>query len=370
MVNEKSIICMKCDKQYSLRQNIFHCPSCGGALDILYDYKKVKKSLDKREFLKQPVNHWKYWMFYPVNPQKKITMNEGGTPLIKSKLFDNVWFKLEATNPTGSFKDRGSTIEVTRAKELGVKKVCCASTGNMGASVASYCARADIRCRIFLPKSTASNKVKQIMSYGAEIVRIGGDYTEALKECEEFANKNRWHLMGDYPYRGEGEKSVAFEIADQMDWVVPSYVLAPMGNGTLMYAMWDGFQELQTIGLTDKLPKLVGFQSDGCSPIVNAYKKNLEFVEEVDNPKTLATAIECGKPLDGNKALLALRKSRGFGETITDNQILDAQKLLAREEGLFVEPSGAVSVAGYLKIRRKLGGKVVCVLTGHGLKDL
>jgi len=370
MVNEKSIRCAECGKEYNYREIIFHCPSCGGCLDILYDYKKVKKSLDKREFLKQPINHWKYWMFYPVNPKNKISMNEGGTPLIKSKLFDNVWFKLEATNPTGSFKDRGSTVEVTKAMELGVKKVCCASTGNMGASVAAYCARADIECKIFLPESTASNKVKQIMSYGTDIVRVRGDYVEALKQCEEFAKKSHWYLMGDYTYRGEGEKSVGFEIADQMNWIVPNYVLAPMGNGTLIYAMWDAFQELQTMRLTDKLPRMIGFQSEGCSPIVNAYKKNLKSVEPANNPKTIATAIECGDPLDGKKALLALRNSEGFAESLTDNEILEAQKLLAREEGLFVESSGAVSVAGYLRVRKKLGGKIVCVLTGHGLKDI
>jgi len=370
MVNEKSIICVECGKEYSIRQNIFHCPSCGGPLDILYDYKKVKASLDKKDFLKQTPTHWKYWMFYPVDPKRKVTMGEGGTPLIKSRLFDNVWFKYEAINPTGSFKDRGSSIEVTKAVQLDVKKVCCASTGNMGASVAAYCARAGIRCRIFLFGRACSNKIKQIKAHGAEIVQIKGDYIQALEKCEEFAKKNNWYLMGDYPYRGEGQKSVGFEIADQMDWVPPSYVLAPMGNGTLIYAMWDGFQELKTMKLTDKLPRMIGFQSKGCSPIVNAYKKNFTMVSPIDNPKTLATAIECADPLDGKKALNALRDSGGFAEDLTDQEIVDAQVLLAREEGLFVEPSGAVSLAGYLKVRRKLNGKIVCILTGHGLKDL
>ena len=370
MVNEKSILCAECGKEYNIRQNIFHCPSCGGSLDILYDYKKVKLSLNKKEFLKQPPTHWKYWMFYPVDPKRKITMGEGGTPLIKSKLFDNVWFKCEGINPTGSFKDRGSSIEITKAIQLGVKNVCCASTGNMGASVAAYCARAGMRCKIFLFGRASNIKIKQIEAHGAEIVEINGDYIEALEKCEEFAKKNNWYLMGDYSYRSEGQKSVGFEIADQMNWVPPGNVLAPMGNGTLIYAMWDGFKELKTMGLTDKLPKMIGFQSEGCSPIVNAFKKDYTMVSPVDNPKTLATAIECGDPLDGKKALNALRDSGGFAETLTDQEIVDAQLLLAREEGLFVEPSGAVSLAGYLKVRKKLNGKVVCVLTGHGLKGL
>jgi len=370
MVNEKSIICAECGKEYNIRENIFHCPSCGGPLDILYDYSKVKKNLDKRSFLKKPISHWKYWMFYPVKPKYMVTMSEGGTPLIKSKSFDNVWFKYEATNPTGSFKDRGSTIEITKAMELGIKKTCCASTGNMGASVAAYCARAGIRCKIFLSGRACRNKIKQIEAHGAEIIQVRGNYIEALEKCESFAKKNNWYLMGDYPYRGEGEKSVGFEIAEQMNWVPPDYVLAPMGNGTLIYAMWDGFQEFQVIGLTDRLPKMIGFQSDGCSPIVNSFKKGYTMVSPVDDPKTLATAIECGDPLDGKKALNALRNSGGFAESLTDQEIVDAQLFLAREEGLFVEPSGAVSFAGYLKFRRRLDGKIVCVLTGHGLKDL
>lgn len=370
MVNERAIICIDCGKEYDEEENIFHCPECGGPLDILYDYKKVKKSLDKSKFLQEPVSHWKYWMFYPVPPEQKITMQEGGTPLIKSKLFENTWFKYEATNPTGSFKDRGSTIEITRAREIGVKRVCCASTGNMGASVAAYCARAGIRCKIFLSGTACRNKLKQIKAHGAEINQVQGDYMEALKKCEDFANKNNWYLMGDYPYRGEGEKSVAFEIADQMNWSVPDFVLTPMGNGTLIYAMYDGFQEMKTLELTDKIPTIIGFQSEGCSPIVNSFKNNLEKVEPVKNAKTLATAIECGDPIDGNKALIALRESGGFVESLKDEEILEAQVLLAREEGLFVEPSGAVSVAGFQKIKRKLGGRIVCILSGHGLKDL
>lgn len=370
MVNERSILCVSCGKEYHEEENIFHCPECGGPLDILYDYSKVKKSLDKSEFFKEPVNHWKYWMFYPVPPRQKVSMQEGGTPLIKSNFFHDVWLKYEATNPTGSFKDRGSTIEVTRAMELGIKKVCCASTGNMGASVAAYCARAGIRCKIFLSGTACRSKLKQIKAHGAEIKQVNGDYVEALKKCEDFAKRNKWYLMGDYPYRGEGEKSVGFEIADQMNWEVPDFVLTPMGNGTLIYAIYDAFQELKTLGLTAKIPTLIGFQSEGCSPIVNSYKNNQNSIEPVRNPKTVATAIECGNPIDGKKALIALRKTGGFAETLSDKEILGVQVLLARQEGLFVEASGAVSVAGYMKVKNKLGGKIVCVLTGHGLKDL
>ena len=369
MVNEKAIICVKCGKKYPPFKNIFHCSECGGSLDIVYDYKKVRDSINK-DFIKQPPNHWKYWMFYPVSPKKIISMGEGGTPLVKSKVFENVWFKLEGLNPTGSFKDRGSTVEVSHAYQLGVKNVCCASTGNMGASVAAYCARAGMRCKIFLSGSTSKNKVKQIKSYGAEVHQVDGNYNQALKMCEEFAMEKRWHLMGDYPYRGEGEKSVGFEIADQMGWESPSYILVPMGNGTLTYAIWDSFQEMESLELVHKIPRIVGFQSTGCSPIVNAFKKGWDDVKPIENPYTVATAIECGNPIDGKKALIALKKSGGFAESVTDEEILKAQLFLAREEGILVEPSSAATVAGYMKLKDSFEGKVVCVLTGHGLKDL
>jgi threonine synthase len=329
----------------------------------------------RESFLREPVWHWKYWMFYPlINISKKITLMEGGTPLLKSRYFSDknkeVWFKFEGMNPTGSFKDRGTTVEVSKAVELEMKEVCCASTGNMGASVAAYCARAGIKCKIFLPERIAvSNlKIKQIKTYGAEIIRIKGEYSHAAKECESYAKKSGSYLMGDYSYRGEGQKSVGFEIADQMNWKVPDYIICPMGNGTLIYATWDSFNDLKKIKIIDKLPKMIGIQAEGCFPIVDAFKKGKKTVKPVDNPNTIATAIECGDPLDGQKALKALRDSKGLAEKVSDKEMLKTIKLLGCKDGLYVEPSGAASLTGLLKLN-KIKGTIVCILTGHGLKD-
>ena len=349
------------------------CRVCGGSLDILLDYEEIRKFI-LEDFSREPIWHWKYWMFYPiVDLNKKVTFKEGGTALIKSKFFSNqlgdLWLKYEGTNPTGSFKDRGSTVEITKAVELGVKSVCCASTGNMGASVASYSTKAGMGCKIFLPTNVTVQKIKQISIHGAEVVKVNGTYADAVKKCSEYSQKTKTYLVGDYAYRGEGEKSIGFEITDQLNWHVPDFIVCPMGNGTMIYSVWDAFNDLKQVGLIDKLPKMVGIQSAGCSPIVTAWKNDLDIVP-VKKPKTVASAIECGDPLDGIKALEALHKSKGFAETVTDKEILEMKKELGRKEGIFAETAGAVSLAGAIKLKNRLHGTIVCVVTGNGLKEI
>lgn len=373
MVLAKAFVCIRCGKTHKPEESLIRCKKCSGPLDIIYDYKKIEEVILKESFVRGIPWHWKYWMFYPlIDLSKKVTLIEGGTPLIKSNYFSNknkeVWLKYEGLNPTGSFKDRGTTVEVSKAVELEMKQVCCASTGNMGASVAAYCAKAGIKCKIFLPKDFTGPKIKQIQICGADIIRVKGGYSQAAKECEAYSKRTGTYLMGDYPYREEGEKSVGFEIADQMNWKVPNYIVCPMGNGTLIYAIWDAFNDLKKVGMIDNLPKMIGIQSSGCSPIYNAFKNKKKTIEPIKNPKTIATAMECEDPLDGLKALNALRKSKGMAEKVTDQKMIGAIKLLASKEGLYVEPAGAASTAGLLKLKN-LRGKIVCILTGHGLKD-
>jgi len=312
-------------------------------------------------------------MFYPTQDlDKRITLGEGGTQLLQSNKFgfEDLWLKTETTNPTGSFKDRGSTIEITRAKELNVASLCCASTGNMGASVAAYAAKADMKCKVFLPTNVSKGKIQQIKIYGADIVTIKGNYTHALKSCEEYSKKTSTYLVGDYPYRGEGEKSVGFEIADQLNWSAPDYIIAPMGNGTLIYAIWDAFFDMKKVGLIDYLPKMVGIQADGCSPIVDAWKKDSKEVNPLNKSKTLASAIDCPSPVDWIKALEAIRKSHGFAETVTDKEMLKTREELARKEGVFAELAGVASLTATAKMKKELDGKIVCIISGSGLKDL
>ncbi|MFH1752048.1 MAG: threonine synthase [archaeon] len=371
----KEVYCFKCKMSFDFNDNLFYCPNCGYSLDIKYDYKKIKEIISNdRHFKTHLISHWKYWPFYPLHDfKKKVSLGEGCTPLIQSSHSKNLMLKFEACNPTGSFKDRGSAIEVSRARELKARKLVCATTGNMGASIAFYANKAVIPAVIFVPSFTPKTKLEQIKASGARIVKVKGNYDKALKKSIVFAKKHNCYLTGDYPLRGEGQKSVGFEICDQLNWSVPENIVLPIGNGTLCFAVFKAFQELKLVGLTNRMPKVIGVQSSECMPVTRSFeRKSKEIIlsRKEEKAGTIATAINCNLPVDGLEALFALRESKGFGLSVTDKQVLGARKLLAEKEGLFAEPSGAVSFAGYLKVKRKLKGKTVCVVTGHGLKQL
>ena len=289
--------------------------------------------------------------------------------MLESNHNKNFLFKYEAANPTGSFKDRGSTVEITKARELGVKKVVCASTGNMGASVASYSARANINCTIYLPTFTPPNKANQIKNMGANIVNVKGTYEDAVKLTKTQRAKKHVYLTGDYAYRGEGEKSVAFEIIDQLNWNPPDIIALPVGNATLLASTCKALFELKEVGLIKKIPRVAAIQAKGCNPLYKAYKNKCDHITTCKSPKTIATAIACGHPVDATQALSRLRKMRGITEQVTEREIIQARKELGKQ-GIFVEPSGAVSYAGAKKLELgKRGQQVVCILSGHGLKD-
>lgn len=366
----KKIVCVDCRKEYPADRIVFECDHCRGPLDVVYDYSRIKKVIDKDDFRLSAVSHWKYWPFFGVNDLRKVvSLDEGGTPLLESRSKtageSNLWFKYEAVNPTGSFKDRGSTVEVSKALEHRAKHVVLASTGNMGASVATYAARAGIACTVYLPTFAPKPKANQIKATGARVIDVKGTYDDAVRMSETLRAKKGYYLTGDYVYRMEGEKSVGFEIIDQMQFVPPKYIVMPVGNATLFSGVYKSMIELKEVGMINRIPKLVAVQSSGCSPVVNGFNKK-EGIAFVKDPKTVATAIACGHPVDAVKALRGLRATDGLAVSVTDNQIIAARKELAKQ-GLFVEPSGAVSYAGWKKLG--LSGEAVCVLTGHGLKD-
>jgi len=366
---EKHLFCSGCGREYPHRELIFRCRECGESLEVVFDYRKLKKVAGR--FRKRPLNHLRYKELYPV--KEPLSIGEGGTPLVRSGNLERelglkfrLWFKCESQNPTGSFKDRGSSVEIARALEMlrkgrkGIKEVVCASTGNMGASVAAYSALAGLECSIFTPRDAPPVKLGQILAYGARVFHINGTYKQAAEIAEQAFSKYNAYLLGDYLFRREGTKSVGFEIADQLPGV--DYVFCPVGNGTLVSAVWKAFKEFSILGLLGKRPKMAGIQASGCAPLLKG--------GVVKNPKTIATAIECGDPMDGRRALESVRESRGLLEKVTDREILKARKLLAREEGIFAEPAGAAALAGVLKARKRVrkGSKVVCLVTGHGLK--
>lgn len=364
--------CFKCGKNYPFVQ-IYKC-GCGGSLDMQYDYGKIRKALkrQKAEFRNQKPSHWKYKLFYPIS-RLLVSMGEGGTPLLPSlkigkQINCNLFFKMESANPTGSFKDRGSAVEISRAIEMKAEKVVCATTGNMGASVAAYCARAGIHAKIFVPDNTPKQKLSQIKAYGAETIHVRGTYEDAASKAEREAEKH-YFLAGDYPYRGEGEKSVGFEIIEQLPQA--DYIVCPIGNGTLIYAVWKALKEMKICGIAKKLPRLIGVQAEGCNPVARAFEEENDFINPVKKPKTFADAIACGNPIDGLEALSALRESKGAAVSVSDKEIFAAIKILGTE-GIYAEPGGAAATAGLLKITKRdnpLEGKnVVSIISGHGLK--
>ncbi|WP_245218416.1 threonine synthase [Pyrobaculum islandicum] len=307
---------------------------------------------------------WRYASMLPL--KNGVSLGEGMTPLVKSNLGENLYIKFEGANPTGSFKDRGMALGVTIAKESGASKVVVASTGNTAASAAAYAARAGLKCYVVLPRgNVARGKLIQAALHGAELVMVSGLFDKALEYVVTYGTKYAYPLNSFNPWRLEGQKTLAFEIYEELG--CPDYVIVPVGNAGNISAIWKGFKELGELGLCKKLPKMVGVQAEGAAPLATAWQKGLKTPFFIDEPETVATAIKIGKPINWPKAMAAVRESEGFFTTVSDGEILKAQKLLASKDGVGSEPAGAASVAAALKL--KLSGTVVAVVTGHALKD-
>ena len=316
----------------------------------------------------------KYRKYLPVTDKTPvITLKEGNTPLIYashiSKLAGTnieVFVKYEGLNPTGSFKDRGMTLAISKACEEGSTAVMCASTGNTSASAAAYAARAGIKCIVLIPSGAiALGKLSQALIHGAVVLAVEGNFDDALELVKDITAKHPITLVNSLnPYRIEGQKTGSFEICDDLG-EAPDFHVIPVGNAGNITAYWKGYKEYKKEGKINKLPKMLGFQAEGAAPIVLGHP--------VKNPETIATAIRIGNPASWKQAEEARDESGGLIDMVSDEQILDAYKLLAGKEGVFVEPASAASVAGLLKLAMngyfKEKAKIVCILTGHGLKD-
>lgn len=313
----------------------------------------------------------RYKKYLPISESTKIiTLNEGNTPLIKADnlakklgLNAEIYLKFEGSNPTGSFKDRGMTMAVTKAVEEGSNAIICASTGNTSASAAAYGAKAGLKTYVLIPDGyIALGKLSQAMMYGAKIIAIKGNFDKALELVREISGKYPITLVNSVnPYRIEGQKTGAFEICDEIG--VPDYHFIPVGNAGNITAYWKGYTEYKEKNVTDKLPKMMGFEAEGSAAIVRG--------ERVVNPETIATAIRIGNPASWQKAEQARDESNGVIDCVTDDEIINAYKLIASLEGVLAEPASAASVAGLIKYKDKIkeGSKIACTLTGNGLKD-
>jgi threonine synthase len=317
-----------------------------------------------------------YRGFLPVSERTPIvTLNEGNTPLIPVPHLArairpdlNLYLKYEGTNPTASFKDRGMTLAISKAKEEGADAVICASTGNTSASAAAYAARAGMRAFVLIPEGKiALGKLAQAMIHKATVVQVDGNFDEALSLVKEITARFPITLVNSInPYRLEGQKTAAFEVCDQLEGRAPDLHVLPVGNAGNITAYWRGYKEYHAKRLIRSLPRMIGFQAAGAAPIVLGHV--------VEKPKTVATAIRIGNPASWKGAVEAARESRGQINLVTDEEILEAYRMIAGLEGIFCEPASAASVAGVIKMNRagqiQAGETVVCTLTGHGLKDI
>lgn len=372
--------CFHCEQPHKETESVTECLKCGGPLETYYDYAEIERRLNLHSLKTAPISAMKYVAFYPIEDFKTIvSLEEGGTPLTKAKNLgeklglNNLYIKNEGLNPTGVFKDRGTMVEITKAKELGAKAVCLASTGNMAASVAAYASAAKIPCYVLVPEGTPIGKLAQTLTFGARVIQVRSDYSRCAELASEMAKRFGYYLAGDYTFRTEGQKSQGYEIVEQLFWKSPDYIVCSVGNGTNLHAIYKGIKEFYQLGLITKLPKIIIAQTDGCNPLVEAYKNKNDGFKIFENPNTVASAMAVGNPSDGRKVLADMYESGGCAAQVSDEYLLKAQQEMAREEGIFSEPSGALCYAVTKKLAEegyfKPDDVIVMSACGNGLKD-
>ncbi len=374
--------CITCGANYNLDEVIYKCRKCEGILEVIMDLEGIKESISTDKWRGTSLSVWRYADFLPIkNRLNIVTLNEGGTGLhrcrrLAEKLgLKKLFVKFEGENPTASFKDRGMTVGISKAKELGVGIVICASTGNTSASLAAYAAKAGMQCIVLVPVGKiALGKLAQAIAHGARLVQVKGNFDDSLNLVFQLCERNSqiYLLNSINPFRIEGQKTLAFEVSEQLG-LSPDCMVMPVGNAGNISAAWKGFNEFEALDLVKSKPRMIGVQAEGASPIVTAYREKKHTIKPVEAPETVATAIRIGNPVSWSKALSAIYDSDGYADTVSDQEILDAQRLLAQTEGIFAEPASAAPVASLKNLIDQheidRSDSIVCVATGHGLKD-
>ena len=373
--------CVKCGKEYEAVPNLTNC-SCGGILDIIYDYDYIKSVFTKEKLAaRDDRSMWRYRELLPVEETTPNTpLRVGWSPLYQADRLAKelgiakLWVKDDGINPTASLKDRASAMAVAKAQEAGAKVIACSSTGNAASSLAGNAAAAGLKTYIFVPSRAPKGKVAQLMTFGANVVSVQGNYEETFELSKKAIDKWGWYNRNAAinPYLSEGKKTVGLEIMEQLNWEVPDYIAISVGDGCTIAGLWKGLKDLYAIGFIDHLPRLISAQAEGCHPINRAIAENKPWEPMEEN--TLADSIAVGVPRNADKALMAIRESNGIVVNVTDEEIMAAQKLLGTTCGVFGEPAGVTGTAGVKKLCEQgvLGANdtVVSVVTGNGLKDV
>ncbi|HKA18831.1 MAG TPA: threonine synthase [Blastocatellia bacterium] len=382
MNNVAGFKCVDCGREHHVDEVEYVCVSCGGNLDVVYDYDLICSRLTKSSLAADPtLTMWRYRALLPINSSSETPpLTVGWTPIydcpaVARRLgLKQLWIKDDGRNPTGSFKDRPSALAVVKAREAGARIVTTASSGNAGSALAGICASIGMESIIFVPASAPPAKIAQLLIYGSTVVLVEGSYDQAYDLCLDASKKFGWYQRstGYNPFTREGKKTAALEIAEQLNWDVPDKVIVPVGDGNIISGLWKGFNDLYRIGFIEKLPKMIGAQSQNASAIVDA--SATDGILQDQPAHTVADSINVGKPRDATMAVRAIRESGGCGVKVTDEEIIQSIPRLARETGVFVEPGAAASYAALVKGVESgtiaSEDRVLLMLTGNGLKDV
>lgn len=359
------LICRNCKKTYAFNIPVWQC-ACGGLLDIefapVFDLERIRS---------RPPTLWRYSEALPIlQAENRISLGEGFTPLVPVSFGGRkVLVKQDQQFPTGSYKDRGAAVLISKVKELGISQVVEDSSGNAGCAVAAYCAAAGIACQIYVPESTALGKLAQIGLYGADLKRIPGSREDTARAVMAAAEKIYYASHSWNPFFFHGTKTWAYEVVEQLGWQAPDSVILPVGNGTLLLGAAIGFNELHQAGLIHRVPKLVGIQSAGCAPLALAVRQGLDHVPEIEKSDTLAEGIAIAAPVRGMQIIEAVQASGGELLTVSDEEIVESLLAVSRQ-GFYIEPTSAAVTAGVMQYLRSApqDERIVTVFTGHGLK--
>jgi len=377
----KGLVCRECEREYPA-EPLHVCEFCFGPLEVVYDYKGLKRALSRKAIEDGPLSIWRYKSLLPVDGENLVDLQGGFSPLIKADNLakalgiSSLYLKNDTVNPTYSFKDRVVSVALTKAREFGFNTVACASTGNLANSVAAHAAQANFKAYIFIPADLEKGKIVCSAVYNPTLVGVKGSYDDVNRLCSEIAAEFDWAFVNINlrPYYAEGSKTLGFETAEQLGWKSPDHVIIPVASGSLLTKVHKGLNEFWKLGLIDEpKTKISGAQAEGCAPVVAAFRDDTWDIRPV-RPDTIAKSLAIGNPADGYYALKSVRGTNGYLEAVSDEEIIDAVKLLAQTEGIFAETAGGVTIGVLKKLAKegKIDSKetVVAYITGIGLKTL
>ncbi len=382
MAYVQNLRCRECGREYEVAP-IFTCEWCFGPLEVNYDYDAIGSAISREKIAAGPASIWRYADLLPVDRGHAVDLGAGFTPLVRADRLaaalglGEVWVKNDTLNPTNSFKDRVASVALSKALEFGFKTAACASTGNLANSVAAHAARAGLRSFVFIPSNLERAKVVTTAVYGGNVIAIEGNYDDVNRLCAELAGTYRWAFVNVNvrPFYAEGSKTLAYETAEQLGWETPDHVVVPVASGSLLTKIRKGFDELHKVGLLEQTPnvRVSGAQALGCSPVATAWSEGSDTIRPV-KPDTIAKSLAIGNPADGYFALDAVRQTEGGLAAVSDGEVVEGIRLLARTEGIFAETAGGVTVASLKRLAQEgvvsADERVVLYITGLGLKTL